>query len=82
MFPKRILKDSLQFDAENLKFHIKITLKENPLYLKIITENILYSNEQIFTKTFIVKDSIPKILWQIYDEEKICRSQILQIYNN
>jgi len=57
-------------DMENLKFEITIPTPKRLLYYKNLSKRNLIKRAYIFTKLFIVKDSIPKITWQLYDEEK------------
>ena len=68
--PNNKEREESEMDLESMSFNITIPLKEDLFFIKDIKKNMLTSKENIFTKTFVVKDSIPKISWKIYDEEK------------
>ena len=69
-------KEETNIDMEKLTVNFTLPTKGIVFY-KNFEDNTIISKEYVFTKPVIIKDSIPKIDWKIYDEEKTIAGKYL-----
>jgi GLPGLI family protein len=70
------LDEKSNFDEQNSTFSFASS-KENIFFYKDFESNTITYKDYIFSKSFVIKENIPKINWQIYKEEKIIANTYL-----